>query len=295
MIKNDLYKTAICIGKFDAMHIGHDKLFKKTIEISKKYNLSPLLYVIGSSFSLISKEDLIFKAKKIGFEKVVIKELTNDFKSMTKEEFFDKCLKEELNAKAVIVGYNFRFGKERYADAIDLKELCEKNDVLSFIVDEVRAKDSFGKIKTVSSTTIRNYLEDGDVKSANSFLGYNYYIKGKITHGKKIGTSLGFPTANIADYDMKMILKNGVYATKTTIDSKTYLSITNVGKKPTVKNDDVVNTETFIIDFKGDIYEEEIKVEFIKKIRDEIKFESLEDLKYQISKDVLYVKEECEF
>ena len=208
------------------------------------------------------------------------------------ESFVRDVLKDKLNCSHVVVGYNFRFAKDRSADANDLKEICKKYGIECIIIEEIQAEDRDGNLVTVSSSHIRSLVTSGYVKEAGKLLARPYSLKGDVQKGRQLGSQMGFPTANLVFPASVTMPSFGVYATQTTVDGETYLSITNIGNNPTVSPcAQTVTVETNIFSFDKDIYGKEINVEFLDKVRDEIKFESLDDLKEQVLKDKKYVLE----
>ncbi len=274
--------NVIVLGKFDGVHVAHECLIKKAVEISGKLNKKTLVYSmqkkdISSITNETQKETFI---KGIGADCVVFKSLDKEFMSMSAEVFVKDILIDELNAAHVVVGENFRFGKDRLADVNDLKSLLNVFGVEVTIIDTIRI-DGFD----VSSTAIRAFLSKGEISNANKYLGRRYSVRGRVSEGKHLGRTLGFPTANIYPDKNTILPKNGVYLTYTKYSGKTYKSITNIGINPTIDNATSVRAETHLFDFGGNLYGEEITVEFIDFIRPEINFNSVEELKNQVEKD----------
>ena len=291
MINNK--KTVAAIGKFDGFHLGHMKLIKTAIETATEIGGRSLIFFIGRFAGLNHNCKTANEyALSLGFDEYFRQELTKDFMSLDAESFVRDILKNEHNCSHVVVGYNFRFAKDRSAGVEELKSLCEKYDIKCIIIDEIKAEDKDGNLITVSSSHIRSLVSLGDVKEAAKFLGRCYYVKGAVQRGRQLGGKMGFPTANLSFPASTVLPPFGVYATKTTVDKKEYFSVTNIGNNPTVSPcAQTVTVETNIIGFEGDIYGEEITVEFLDKVRDEIKFDSLEELTKQVFKDKKYVME----
>jgi len=280
-------KTVVAIGKFDGMHIGHRELLLKAKDIARKEGFISVALLINSSFSTVlhTKKDRENIIKSLGIDYISSCELTHQFMSMTPNDFVNEILIKKYNAYHVVVGYNFRFAKDRCADANILKTLCADRGIECTVIDKVICNTACGTL-TASSTNVRKCLLDGDIKSANDILGTNYTLSGKVICGNKIGRTLGFPTANISVEDNIFLPKNGVYFTKVFLDGKYIASVTNIGDNPTVNQNGNITIETHIIDYSGDLYDKDITVEFIEKIRDEKKFASFDELKKQINNDI---------
>lgn len=291
-------KRAVALGFFDGVHIGHGALLRRTREIAEKLSLSPCVMTYsnhpssvlsGKCVPLINsaeeREGLI--AELYGISDIVIKDFTPEYSSLCVDEFFEKILLGELSAAHVIAGYDFRFGRGGQGDAATLKALCEKHSIGCDIVDEVTFDG-----EEVSSSRIRTLIESGDIEYANTLLGHPHCTVSEVCHGAKLGSSLGFATANQSLSSEIIIPRHGVYISRVTADGKTFSSITNVGVRPSVSDDGKVSVETHILDFDGDLYGKKIKTEFVRFLRDEIKFSTIDELLRQISQDVLAAR--CE-
>ncbi len=280
-------KTVVAIGKFDGLHQGHKELLITAARLAAKAGLVSVCYIIASKDvkTLIteSKREEIIQSYGIG--NCLVQELTADFMSMSPESFVNDILKCKLNCAHVVVGYNFRFGKGRCADANELKAICSHCGILCTVIPEVKCTYN-NLCHTVSSSRVRECLSLGDVRSASAILGRPYSITGVVTEGKKIGRTLDFPTANIIPEQGLIIPGAGVYATGTAIDGIVYKSITNIGSNPTVNAKGNITVETHIPGYSGDLYGREITVEFTDRIRGEIKFASVAELREQIQNDI---------
>jgi riboflavin kinase/FMN adenylyltransferase len=288
---NSLKKSIVTIGTFDGVHIGHQKILYKVIETADKENCTSVVLTFFPHPRMVIQNDESIKLlnsiqeKKQLFEKLnlnnlIIHPFDEVFSQLTAEEFVSKILVEKLNLKKIIIGYDHRFGKNRTANIDDLKLYGEK---YNFEVEQISAQE-IDEI-AVSSTKVRTALLNGEITKANSYLGYNYSLSGVVVQGKKIGRTIGFPTANIQiEVDYKLIPKKGVYLVKSTIQNNTVFGLMNIGNRPTVdgKNQSI---EVYFLDFDHDLYNQSITVEFIDFIREEQKFNSLDDLKNQIEKD----------
>ncbi len=280
-------KTVVAIGKFDGVHIGHRELLTTASGLAEKAGLVSLCYIVAPRESKViflpeKREEIV---KSHGIDKCVVQDLTEDFMNMSPEDFVGCILKDRLDCVHVVVGYDFRFGKNRVADALCLERLCKKEGIDCTVIPEVKCETESGYI-TASSSNIKKALECGNVKEAATILGRPYFISGRVVHGKKIGRTLDFPTANIIADSNKILPKNGVYLTATQIDDISYPSITNIGKNPTVNQGNNITVETHIIGMDSVLYGKKISVLFKDRIRDEMKFSSVNDLKNQIKKDI---------
>lgn len=277
--------SSVALGDFDALHKGHMEVIKSAGEYAREHNLLWTVYMFSSRPNKNAENiNSLFKRieilEKIGVDTVVLEEFTDSYKNTSCEEFVSEYLVDRLSAKAVFAGFNYKFGKDASGDAIYLKELCEKAGISGFIKECVKAEGI-----PVSSTGIRNLIKNGEVLLANELMGRYFSISGEVVEGKKIGRTIGFPTANI-NYPKGIIIPlKGVYISRCKIGDNKYYSITNVGEKPTVF-DKSNNIETAIAGFSNSIYGEEIEIEFCKRIRDIKKFSDLEELKKQLEKDM---------
>lgn len=287
----DKKPSVVTIGTFDGVHIGHKAILKRLIATAKKENLESVLLTFyphprnivqsAGNLKLINtieeKQKLLQKA---GLDSLVIHPFTKEFSRLSAEEYVERILVNQLNAKKIIIGYDHRFGKNRTADIEDLKAFGKE---MGFEVEEISAQEQ--NEVAVSSTKIRQALEDGNIKTANTYLGYPYFMTGTVQKGKKIGRQLNYPTANLhIDESIKLIPKIGVYITQTQINGQKYYGITSIGTNPTVGGE-TKTIETHVLDFKGDLYDKTLVLEFIKFIRDEEKFDSLDSLKEAIEAD----------
>jgi len=280
------------IGNFDGVHKGHQELIDQSKSICAKEKLKLILLsftphpkeFFSSELNDFYISNLNSKRERLELEGVDIYcelKFDHNLSAKTSEEFLNSFL------DALILGYDFKFGSDKEKSIEVCKKFCTDNDILLDIVQALKVDNEI-----VSSSVIRDYIKTGDIHKANLFLGYNFSIQGRVKSGMGRGKDLGFPTANL-DYDAnKVIPSPGVYKTITTLDNEDYLSITNVGFNPTFADTTSKNIETHIFNLKDDIYGKTIKVKFFKKIRDEIRFNSLEELKRQITKDIEQVKKE---
>lgn len=293
-INNSINYTAL--GSFDGLHRGHLSLIYKVVEIAKINHGKSMVFTFKNHpRTFISKENslklLMDNERKIeileknNIDIVCFKEFDSEFMKMTAKEFI-KSLVFDYNIKGIVVGFNYKFGYKNLGNVELLKELQNEYGYELHVMEPCIYTN-----EVISSTRIRKALEDGEVQEAGEMLGVPYTLRGEVVHGKKIGRTMGFPTANLK-YDKNFVLpKNGVYYTNVKVNNNIYRGITSIGTNPTV-NGEVLTVETYILDFHKDIYGEQINVSFIKKIRDNKKFNSLEELKNQLEKDKSFANSE---
>ena len=278
----------MCLGYFDSIHKGHIEIIKKAKEYSNLNNilLGVIIFTGGKNNSLdvFSLEERLVKLKLLNVDFVVYNELSQAFMKKTHKEFLDELF-NLYNIDCVITGEDFTFGAKAFGNVKFLKKYCDDIGVKTITLPKVLCN----KGNKISTKTIKNALLSGDIKLANELLGSNYFIRGRIVKGKKLGSKLGFPTANILIDKSKLKILEGVYLTLTIINDKLYPCLTNVGKQPTVNGESFV-VETYIDGFSGDIYDKIISVYFIEKIRDIIKFNNVDELKNQLNEDLRWLK-----
>ncbi|MCR5272210.1 MAG: bifunctional riboflavin kinase/FAD synthetase [Lachnospiraceae bacterium] len=287
--------TAVSLGKFDGIHRGHDLLMQKVIA-KKKENLASLAFTFDMPTRKLqdpkaddkvittnSEKALVFE--RIGIDYLIECPLVDEVMKMEPEAFIKK-LCDELHMKYVVVGPDFHFGYKRAGDYNTLIKYQKKYGYEVEVVHKLK-DDGWD----ISSTRIRDALKKGLISDVNRLLGYDYFMEGVVIHGNQIGRKMSIPTVNIAIPENKELPPFGVYATITEISGKSYCGATNIGIKPTIPGENKVGAETNLFDFNGDIYDERIIVKFYKYIRPEKKFESIEELKSQIEKDVEAIKD----
>lgn len=290
-LKNALssHPTILTLGTFDGVHQGHRTIISKLTSESKKHDLKSIILtffphprnIVSSkkikSISTIDEKIQIFS--ELNLDELIIQNFNKSFSEMGAEEFI-KLLVNNLNLKKIIVGYNHRFGKNRSADIDVLRDFSTKYD---FEVVEIKAFE-VEKIK-ISSTKIRNAIDNGNIDVCNNYLGYNFNINGIVVKGKSIGKSIGFPTANInIAEEYKIIPKNGVYLVRCFFEKNKFYGMMNIGYNPTFGSNEKT-IEVNIFDFSKDLYDKNIRIEFLKFIRDEIKFDNAEELQNQLIND----------
>ena len=281
--------TAIALGKFDGVHIGHQMLLSQMLN-EKRKGRTTLVFTFGSSpYSVISggSQKVIYTAeeKAYYFSELSVDVLleypfTKEFASISPEEFARDCLARQLGVRSIYVGEDFHFGKGRSGNVGVLKELGEQ---YYFEVHDLAKKTLHGKV--VSSTSIRDMLET-KFHAANEMLGNPYFVYGPVVHGMHMGHTIDFPTINQEIPSNKLTPKSGVYASRVTIDGVKYQAISNLGVKPTVTDSHHVGLETYILDYSGDLYGQYLKTELLFYIRPEERFKDTAELKRQISDDI---------
>ena len=223
--------------------------------------------------------------EKTGIDSLFLQEFDEEFSRMTPESFIENILCKKLRAKLVVVGFNFRFGYMGKGDTVLLKKMGKKHGFKVIVIPPIKIG-----VEVVSSTSIRQYIMKGQMEKAFELLGKHFSIPGRVIPGKKIGRTMGFPTANMRPEDYLVMPACGVYITRTLYQEQWYDSVTNVGRCPTVADVDKITLETHMIGFTDELYGEDIEVFFLKKLRNERKFETREDLIRQIKLDIEKVK-----
>lgn len=285
-IVTDINDLGLVLGYFDGVHIGHSQLISFAKANTKKGSLGvltfdrPLKSVEGS---LMSLDDKLQALEKLHVDYAFVIVCDDNLKKMSYKTFVSDVLKR-FNPKEIFCGPDFKYGYEAEGDVNYLKTVFPNVYVLGYV------KDHFGN--KISSSSIKKSLINGDIEEANRYLGRQYAINGVVCHGFKEGTQLGFPTANLIAETSYVMPPNGVYFTRTEVDGVIYNSITNIGVHPTINRVSTPTIETYIIDGNFDsLYGYHLKIYFYKKTRGEIRFNSLEELKAQIAKDVIEAKE----
>ena len=277
---------AATIGNFDGVHLGHQELVGKIKQAAKKNNLKtkvitfnpyPFEFFQWKKKRILSEFDKNDLLKKLGIDEIKSIKFDEEFRNQTAEDFFINTLVNE-NIKFLSVGKDFKFGKDRAGDIELLNELCISNNVELHVLDDFKAN----AVK-VSSTLVRELLAKNDFIEASKLLGRPYAISGNVIKGKSLGKRLSTPTANI-DIDNVEFCFNGVFLGRITIENKSFFCIVNFGPKPTF-DDYRQSLEAHILDFDENIYDHALSIEFLCKIRDQVKFNSVEELKIQINDD----------
>ncbi|CUN57155.1 bifunctional riboflavin kinase/FAD synthetase [Clostridium sp. NSJ-49] len=279
----------VALGSFDGLHIGHLSLINKVKELAKDNEGKSMVFTFKNHpRTVIMAENnldlLMTNREKIDIllnenvDILALKTFDKEVMKMDPEEFI-KWLCNDYSIRGIVVGFNFRFGYKNLGDIDLLNELKEKYNYELYVMEPYIYEGD-----VVSSTRIRKEILNGNVAIANKMLSRPYTINGNVVHGKKLGRQIGFPTANINLTADKLIPKVGVYYTNVEVNGKIYKGITSIGNNPTV-NGKELTIETYILDFDKYIYDEEIKLYFIDRIRDEMKFSGIDELVCQLKKD----------
>lgn len=284
-------KSIITIGTFDGVHVGHKKILEKIIQNAKQLNCDSLVLTFfphprmvlqkGSDIKLLNTVlEKTVLLEKVGINKLIIHPFDQEFSRLTAEEFVKDILVDKLNIQKIIIGHDHRFGRNRNAD---INDLILFGDKYNFEVEQISAEEI--DAIAVSSTKIRNAIQEGDITLANNYLDYNYFFSGKVAKGKQLGRTIGFPTANIAIHEeYKLIPKNGVYIVQSNFKDKLIFGMMNIGTRPTVEGENKT-IEVHFLNFDETIYNETLTITILARIRDEVKFPSLEALKLQLHID----------
>lgn len=283
--------TVLTIGTFDGIHEGHKVLFKRLKQYSSENNLRnvvvtfyphPKLIVSDYKIKLLTtldeKSELL---SQLGIDNLLVLEFSKEFSQQSSEEFITNVICDKIGVKHIIIGHDHKFGKDRSGNDNELIQLGSKNNFTVECVGPVKNDKEI-----ISSTKIRNAILDGNVEKANEYLGRNYCFHGIVVKGVARGTILGFPTANIeVENENKLIPKNGVYVVKALVEGEVVYGVMNIGLRPTFADTLSVVIEAHLFEFNRDVYGETIRIELLKRIRNEIKFNNKEELIYQIGKD----------
>lgn len=280
-------KTVLALGMFDGMHIGHKKLIDTAVLLAAKYGCEPAVFtfsdhpqkLFGAKVArLCSNDERLAIMQKLGAKRVEQAEFTRELASLAPEKFLD-MLVETMQPHTIVAGFNYTFGKNKSGNTDLLTKLAVKKGIGSAVIPPVNFAN-----KPVSSTRIRELIEKGDVQTAQLMLGRTYTLYGTVVENNRIGSSIGFPTANIIPDETRAIPQDGVYISMAKLSGDMLPAVTNIGTNPTVGGRKRM-IETHIFDFNGDIYGSDIEVFFVKRLRGVKAFSSLEELKAQIAAD----------
>ncbi|MEZ0006209.1 riboflavin kinase/FMN adenylyltransferase [Flavobacterium sp. 28YEA47A] len=283
--------TVATLGTFDGVHLGHKKIIERLTQEVEKSNTESLVLTFfphprmvlqgNSDIQLLNtiqeKAELL---ENIGLQNLIIHPFDQSFSQLGAEEFVKTILVDRFNIKKIIIGHDHRFGKNRSAD---INDLIAYGKIYDFEVEQISAEE-IDEV-SISSTKIRKALLSGDIQLANEYLGYNYFITGTVVKGRQLGRTIGFPTANLKiEEDYKLIPLNGVYIVKSYWDGKEVYGMMNIGTNPTVDGKERT-IETNFLDFEEDLYDKEMRIYFLQRIRSEEKFDSIDTLKAEIEND----------
>lgn len=284
-------KSIVTIGTFDGVHIGHQKIIQELIDEAKSSNKKSVLLTFFPHPRMVLQKDASIKLintiderakhlENLGLDYLIIHPFSKDFSRLTALDFVRDVLVNQLNTSKLIIGYDHHFGKNREGN---IEQLTEYSHLYDFTVEEILAQD-IDEV-SVSSTKIRRALANGELKTANKYLGYHFSITGTVVNGKQLGGQIGFPTANIdISETYKLIPKTGVYIVKSFINNSTVFGMMNIGNRPTV-NGEYQTIEVHFFDFNDDLYHQELTIELLYFLRNEQKFDSVSALIIQLKKD----------
>ncbi len=286
--------TAVTLGKFDGLHLGHRQLIDLVIDY-KKQGLTSVMFsflmhpgnlLSDKEFELIyTEEEKVARLSHSGVDVLISYPFTEQTRTMLPEDFIREILVGKLDARVIVVGTDFCFGYQKQGNVEFLKKY---EAVYGYKVIAIEKKR--WKREVISSSAIRNALKAGDMESANAMLGEPYTIRGEVMHGRRIGRTIGMPTVNQVPASTKLLPPNGVYASKTLVDGVYYQGVTNIGYKPTVGEEDHIGVETFLFEYDNDLYGRMIEVELFYYMRPELKFGSLEELTQKMREDIIIAK-----
>jgi riboflavin kinase/FMN adenylyltransferase len=287
------HPTAITIGTFDGVHIGHQKILRRLIKNAELLDLKSTVLTFFPHPRMVLQKDTDIKLlntvdekskilESLGLDYLIIHPFTKEFSRLSATAFVRDILVNSLRTKKIIIGYDHRFGRNRDAN---ISDLIAFGSTLDFEVEEIPAQE-IDEV-SVSSTKIRKALEEGDIETANKYLGYSYMLTGIVKKGKGLGKQLNFPTANLfIEEPYKLVPKNGVYVVQCTMGKATVSGMMNIGFNPTVSGKEK-SIEIHFFDLEKDLYDQKLQIDIIARIRDEHKFDSVDSLKVQLQKDKL--------
>lgn len=285
--------TVISLGKFDGIHRGHELLLEY-LSTKKEDGLSTVIFTFdipprknlsgAETKVLTTNEEKRHMFSQIGMDYLVECPFTPEIMCMEPENFIEKIVRQ-LHVKCIVAGEDFRFGHNRRGNYRMLQEYSARYGYEVVVVKKIK-EDA----RDISSTFVREEISLGNIEKANQLLGYRYFVTSVVSHGNQIGRTIGIPTINQLPPEEKLLPPNGVYVTEVFIDEKKYRGVTNVGCKPTIAGKNPIGVETHLLDFKEDVYDKLVTVEFLTRIREERKFESVEALKEQMQSDIAFAR-----
>lgn len=288
-----LTNSIVTIGTFDGVHLGHQKIIKRLVELKNKqggeivlFTFAPhprkVLFPEQTDLKLITTtEEKCELLKQFGVDHVLVYPFTKEFSKMQAQDYISDIIAKGLKTKTLVIGYDHHFGANREGNIETLKQFAP---IYNFKVEEIPAQEI--NQLNISSTRIRKAIDEGDIQTANDFLGYQFFVTGKVIKGKKLGRTIGYPTANVLIEDAdKLIPKIGVYAVNVILNDGAYKGMLNIGINPTTDSDNKIKIEVNIFEFDKEIYGETLKLEFVKRIRNEEKFANLDELKKALAND----------
>lgn len=285
--------TAVALGMFDGVHLGHKAVIGKALSYARSNDLKSAVITLanhpreltqGKAPQLITRlEERLRIFEDLGIDQVLVLAFDQELMNTSAQEYLDKFLGKCLNVKFISTGYDHHFGKNRSGNIKLLESWCAAHKVALH-----EEQEFFFEGSKVSSSTIRHLLQDGDIKRANILLGHRFFMISKVIEGDKRGTKIGFPTANLEIYPEQIVPRIGVYAAQIKIedDDKVYQAAVNIGYRPSFKNELELSIEAHILDFNRDIYGKTLELRFLDRIRGEKKFNSVDELVAQIKQDI---------
>ncbi|MDO4975622.1 MAG: bifunctional riboflavin kinase/FAD synthetase [Eubacteriales bacterium] len=290
-----LHNSAVALGKFEGIHLGHQLLLHEILKQKENglssvvftFDLPPKVVLSGDKTysQIFTKDERRLFLERQGIDVLLEHPFTPEFAALTPEEFIEKVLVEKADAKVIVVGADFHFGKKRSGNVNNLREAASKYGYELIVLEK---KQDMGL--DISSTRIRELLSYGRMEEVKELLGRNYSVYGEVVHGRALGRTIDIPTINQIVEDIKMVPPNGVYVSLIHIGDETYQGVTNIGTKPTVNAGNVKGVETNIFDFNGDLYGKKVEVELLHFCRAEMKFSGVEALKAQMQSDIQFAK-----
>ena len=289
--------AVIALGFFDGVHMGHGALLRRTVERAKELNAAPAVFtfdrppkevVTGKKIFLINspedRQGLIHRL--YGIDQVILAPFDEAMMTLPWDRFITELLVEKYGAVHLVAGHDYHFGYKNAGTPELLQEKCRQLGLGCDIIPKVEYDGI-----TVSSTHIRQLVEEGNLEKASEFLGHRHCLTQTVSHGFRIGRTIGIPTINLSVPIHVSVPGKGVYVTRVYLpDGHDYPGVTNVGSRPTVSDSGTISVETFLLDYEGDLYEKDVRIEFCTRLRDERKFEDLQSLKTQIEKDIAAAK-----
>ena len=291
-IKDKFKNIVVGMGNFDGVHIGHQKLMRTVVSKARSINGTAVIFTFNPHpLAVLDPKSappklLTQKAKEkiiagLGIDVILSVPFSREFAKINPEDFIHNVLYKELAVCGIVVGYNFTFGNRGLGSGDTLKQFADK---YNYTVDIIPAVTIEGQV--VSSTVIRKLIKEGSVQKAEQLLGYKPFIQGTVISGDRRGNTIGFPTANIALDNNLVVPANGVYSVHMQVNGDVYLGVANIGTKPTFKSGSERNLEVHLLDFNGDLYGQEVTVNFLRRLRSEQRFNSVNELVNQIQQDI---------
>lgn len=290
-----LHNSAVALGKFEGIHLGHQLLLHEILEQKKNgfssvvftFDIPPKAVITGDKnyHQIFTKDERRLFLERQGIDVLLEHPFTPDFAALTPEEFIEEVLVKKVDAKVIVVGEDFHFGKKRSGNVENLRAAAAKYGYQLIVLEK---KQDMGA--DISSTRIRELLSFGKMEEVKELLGRNYSVYGEVVHGRALGRTIDIPTINQIVEEIKMVPPNGVYVSLIHIGDETYQGVTNIGTKPTVNAGSAKGVETNIFDFNGDLYGKMVEVELLHFCRAEMKFSGVEALKKQMQSDIKFAK-----